>query len=255
MNDNQLSRYSRQILLPEIDIDGQQKLVDASVAIVGLGGLGSPTALYLAAAGIGSLTLCDPDRVDLSNLQRQILHNTGDIGSAKTDSAARTLRRLNPETRLTLVEQRLDEPGLTALAAKVDIVIDASDNFETRFAVNRACVETATPLVSGAAIRWDGQISVFTNRDDSACYQCLYPVAGSEEERCVETGVVAPLVGVIGSMQALEAIKLITNTGTSLSHRLLTLDSQQMVWREFRFSKDPGCPVCANKTRKTPSSR
>ena len=244
MDDNELLRYSRQIMLPEIGIEGQQRLRNARVLIVGLGGLGSPAAMYLAAAGVGTLELVDHDQVDLSNLQRQILHNGERIGQAKTSSAAETLRSLNPEVKLILVDRRLDGKALTDAVAAADLVLDCSDNFDTRFAINLACQGSQTPLVSGAAIRWDGQIAVFDPRSDGPCYRCLYPEDGEEDLRCSENGVVAPLVGIIGAMQALEAIKLLCGTGESLSGRLLVFDALRMQWRELRLRRDPSCPVC-----------
>ncbi|MCU7960274.1 MAG: HesA/MoeB/ThiF family protein [gamma proteobacterium symbiont of Bathyaustriella thionipta] len=246
MQDAQLSRYSRQIMLPELDIQGQQQLNNSHVAIIGMGGLGSPAAMYLAAAGIGQLTLCDFDRVDLSNLQRQILHNSHDIGKHKTVSAQQHLQALNPECRIVQIQQKMHLSKMSELAANADVLLDCTDNFASRFALNQACVEQATPLVSAAAIRWEGQISVFSNEPDSACYQCLYPAEGEENQNCVNNGVIAPLVGIMGSMQALECIKLITATGSTLKGRLLTLNALDMSWREFKFLKDPDCKACSH---------
>ncbi len=245
MDDQALLRYSRQIMLPELGIDGQQRLRDARALVVGLGGLGSPAAMYLAAAGIGTLDLSDDDRVDLSNLQRQILHTTARIGQAKTESAQVGLTALNPETKLVAHPLRLRDQALRAAVRAVDIVLDCSDNFETRFELNRVCREFRIPLVSGAAIRWEAQITVFDGQPGSPCYRCLYPEDGEEELRCSENGVIAPLVGVIGAMQALEAIKLLCAVGEGLGGRLLMLDALYMQWRELRLSPDPTCPVCA----------
>ncbi len=244
MNDEQLLRYGRQILLPELDLHGQQRLLDARVLIVGLGGLGSPAALYLAAAGIGQLLLADPDQVELSNLQRQIAHGNDDIGQDKAASAAAAIARINPacQTR-TLIEQ-IDMDNLPDHLTQVDLVLDCSDNFATRFAVNAACHRAGIPLVSGAAVRWEGQIAVFSGQPGDACYRCLYPEAGEDEQTCSTTGVVAPLVGVIGSLQAMEAIKLLGRCGEALSNRLLIYDGLRGDWRSLRLKPDPHCPVC-----------
>jgi adenylyltransferase/sulfurtransferase len=245
MNDNQLLRYSRQIMLPQIDIDGQQKLLDARVLIVGLGGLGSPAAMYLAAAGVGHLVLNDFDAVDLSNLQRQIAHDTDGIGLPKAESARRTLTRLNPGIEIDTVTSRLEGTELKQAVADTDLVLDCSDNFLTRFSINAACVETATPLVSGAVIRFEGQVATFTpGQDDSPCYHCLYPDQGELAETCVQTGVVAPLPGIVGAMQALEAIKVIVGIGEPLRGRLLLLDALAMEWRCVKLRRNPGCPIC-----------
>ena len=245
-DDQQLLRYSRQIMLPEIDIEGQQTLLDASVLIVGLGGLGSPAAMYLATSGVGHLILADDDQVELSNLQRQIIHTEQSIGQTKVESATETLRSLNPDVRITGLPCRLEGDALREQVALADIVVDASDNFTTRFAINRACVESKTPLVSGAAIRMDGQVSVFDSRNpDSPCYHCLYKETGDENLSCSENGVLAPMVGIIGSIQALEVIKLITGVGQPLTGRLLVLDGRTMGWRELKLPKDPQCAHCA----------
>jgi len=249
MQDAQLNRYSRQIMLPELDIQGQQQLNNSHVAIIGMGGLGSPAAMYLAAAGIGQLTLCDDDRVDLSNLQRQILHNSQDIGEYKTVSAQQHLQALNPQCQIVQIKQKMQLQNMRTVARTADVVLDCSDNFDSRFALNQACVEQATPLVSAAAIRWEGQISVFSNTADSACYQCLYPAEGEENQNCVSNGVIAPLVGIIGSMQALECIKLIAGIGSTLEGRLLTLNALDMSWREFKFLKDPDCKACSHASQ------
>jgi adenylyltransferase/sulfurtransferase len=252
MNDDQLLRYSRQIMLPQLDIDGQERLLSSHALIIGLGGLGSPVAMYLAAAGVGQLTLADFDVVDLSNLQRQIVHSQTDIGLPKVASAAQTLQSLNPEVKINAINQRLGVNKLQALVQTADIVIDASDNFSTRFAINRACALEATPLVSGAAIRLEGQVSVFTHQgNDQACYRCLYSEDQNEEAAtCSENGVLSPVVGIIGSIQATEAIKILAGFGSTLSGRLLILDASTMEFREMRLSQDPDCPVCSGKHRK-----
>ena len=246
MDDNQLLRYSRHILLPQIGIEGQEKLLGAHALIIGAGGLGSPAALYLAASGVGRITICDGDSVDLTNLQRQIAHFTHSLGTNKATSAQRTLAAINPEINVTAIPQRVEGAELSHLVAQSDVVLDASDNFATRHAVNRACVAHGKPLVSGAAIRFDGQVAVFDLRvPSSPCYHCLFPEAGGEEgERCAVMGVFAPLVGIIGSTQAAEALKILSGAGQPLNGRLLLLDGLQMEWRSIRLKKDPACPVC-----------
>jgi molybdopterin/thiamine biosynthesis adenylyltransferase len=245
MNDEQLLRYSRQIMLPDVDLDGQDKLLAAHVLIIGLGGLGSPVAMYLAAAGVGHLTLVDFDAVDLTNLQRQIVHTTARIGMNKAASAAQSLRELNPDVRVDTIEQLLDADALLAQVKVASLVIDCTDNFQTRFAINAACVAAKVPLVSGAAIRLEGQVAVFDARlETSPCYRCLYE-EDSDDLTCAANGVLAPLVGVIGSMQALEAIKLICGFGTGLAGRLLLLDARHSQWRELKLPKDPCCPLCS----------
>ena len=246
MDDTQLLRYSRQIMLPQIDLAGQQRLRAARALVIGMGGLGSPAALYLAAAGIGELAIVDDDKVDLSNLQRQIIHDSDHLGWSKTVSAAQRLQALNPDCRVRAIEGRLDDEALRDAADKADLVLDCSDNFATRFAINAACVGTGTPLVSGAAIRWEGQISVFTGRPGEPCYHCLYAGGQEPEDSCSTNGVVAPLVGIIGATQALEAIKLVTGAGDPLIGRLLILDALDMSWRSIRLRKDPACPVCGD---------
>ena len=247
MNDEQLLRYSRHILLPEIGVEGQERLRAARALVVGAGGLGCPAALYLAASGIGRLTLADPDRVDLTNLQRQILFRTDSIGARKVDAAAAALGALNPEVELVALAARLEGDALERLVAGADVVLDCSDNFATRHAVNRACVRHARPLVSGAALRFDGQIAVFDlRRPDAPCYACLFPEGGETEElRCAVMGVFAPLTGTIGALQALEAVKIVSGAGQPASGRLLMLDARNAEWRSVRVSKDPDCPVCA----------
>jgi adenylyltransferase/sulfurtransferase len=249
MNDEQLLRYSRHILLPEIGVEGQARILAAHALVIGAGGLGSPVALYLASAGIGTLTLADPDTVDLTNLQRQIMHTTESIGRDKVASGRDAVARINPETRVHAVAERLEGARLDALVAAADVVLDCSDNFATRQAVNRACVAHRKPLVSGAAVRFDGQLSVFDmRRDDSPCYACLFPEdAETEEMRCAVMGVFAPLVGIVGATQAAEALKLLAGAGESLAGRLLLLDALAMDWRSIRLKRDPGCAVCGNR--------
>lgn len=246
MDDQQLLRYSRQILLAQVDIDGQQRLLDSRVLIVGLGGLGAPVALYLAAAGVGTLVLADHDQVELTNLQRQIIHHTTDIGRAKVQSAADSVQAVNPGVATVLLERALAGQALVEAIADVDLVVDCCDNFATRQAINTACVALRRPLVSGAAIRLEGQLSVFdSRRDDSPCYQCLY---GSGEETalsCSEAGVIGPLVGIVGSLQALEAIKLLAGFGEPLVGRLLLVDALGSRFREMRVRRDPACSCCS----------
>ena len=248
MQDEELLRYSRQIMLPEMDVAGQQKLIDATVLIVGMGGLGCPAAMYLAAAGVGHLIIADDDIVELTNLQRQIAHNQDTIGQAKVDSAAATLRHLNPNVRISALNERLDSARLQQILPQVTLALDACDNFTTRFALNQACVEAQVPLVSGAAIRLEGQVAVFDTRDTkSPCYQCLYRLGDDEQASCATNGVMAPVVGIIGAIQAMEAIKLITGIGESLSGKLLLLDARSMQWREMRLPRDPKCSVCGSR--------
>lgn len=245
MTDDELLRYSRQIMLPQIDVEGQQKLGHSRVLIIGLGGLGSPVAMYLAAAGVGQLELVDFDHVEVSNLQRQILHNTSNIGQAKTDSAKQHLEKINPLIEITTQNKKLDDKALTSAAKHADVVVDASDNFATRFAVNRACLAAKTPLVSAAAIRMEGQISVFRCDDAKApCYQCLYQDNGDEDSNCTSNGVLAPMVGILGSMQALETLKLLLGIGESLSGKLMLFDGLTMQWRNMNLLKDPSCQAC-----------
>ncbi|MCG6934803.1 MAG: molybdopterin-synthase adenylyltransferase MoeB [Proteobacteria bacterium] len=244
MDDAQLLRYSRQIMLPQFDVAGQQKLLDATVLIIGLGGLGSPAAMYLAAAGVGHLVLVDFDTVELSNLQRQIIHHTDDIGRPKVESARDALRKLNPDVKLTLVDHKLEGMELQQHITAADVVLDGSDNFATRFAVNDACVAAGVPLVSGAAIRMEGQVAVFLNNGDGPCYRCLYREEGELDNRCSENGVLAPLVGIIGAIQATEAIKILAGMGETLHGRLLLLDALHMEWRTLTLKKDPGCSGC-----------
>ncbi|WP_416770537.1 molybdopterin-synthase adenylyltransferase MoeB [Pseudomonas sp. RHF3.3-3] len=248
LNDQELLRYSRQILLRQVDIDGQLRLKHSRVLIVGLGGLGAPVALYLAAAGVGELHLADFDSVDLTNLQRQIIHDTDSVGSSKVDSAVRRLTALNPEVRLVAHRQALDEDSLGVAIAAVDLVLDCCDNFATREAVNAACVAAGKPLVSGAAIRLEGQLSVFDpRRADSPCYHCLYGHGSEAELTCSEAGVVGPLVGLVGSLQALEALKLLAGFGDPLVGRLLLVDALSTKFRELRVKRDPQCSVCGSR--------
>lgn len=245
MDDQLLLRYSRQILLPQFDIDGQNRLLESSVLLIGLGGLGSPVAMYLAAAGVGRLVLVDHDSVELSNLQRQIVHATQDIGRPKVDSARDRLLALNPNTRVEAVERRLDDEGFDALMPGIDVVVDATDNFQTRFAINRACARHGVPLVSGAAIRFEGQVTVFRpGTPDSPCYRCLYSDEAAVAETCSQTGVIAPLLGIVGSVQAMETLKVLTGIGRDLCGRLLLLDALTMEWQAMKFSRNPKCPVC-----------
>ena len=249
MNDEQLLRYSRHILLPEIGIEGQQRLLAGRALVIGAGGLGSPVALYLASAGVGTITLCDNEEVDLTNLQRQIVHRMESVGRKKVDSARDTMASINPGITVAALAERVDSKRLETLAAGHDLVIDGSDNFATRHAVNRACVKLRKPLVSGAAVRFDGQIAVFDLRQpDSACYACLFPESGeSEDVRCAVMGVFAPLTGIVGSIQAAEALKLLAGAGETLSGRLLLLDALAMQVRTITLRKDPACPVCAGR--------
>jgi adenylyltransferase/sulfurtransferase len=245
MNDQQLLRYSRQIMLPQVDIAGQQKLLDAKILIVGAGGLGSPAAMYLAAAGVGQITIYDDDQVDLTNLQRQIAHCTSDIGLDKVISTLNTLENINPEIRVVAKKARLQNELLLNEVRAADVVLDCSDNFSTRFAINHACVDEKTALVSGAAIRFEGQISVFTpGQNDSPCYNCLYQSEGEELQNCARNGVIAPITGIVGSIQALEAMKLIMQIGNNLAGRLLLLDGLSMEWQTLRLKKNPACPTC-----------
>jgi molybdopterin/thiamine biosynthesis adenylyltransferase len=245
MNDEQLLRYSRHIMLPQMDVAGQQALLDATVLVIGLGGLGCPAAMYLASSGIGHLVLADDDTVDLSNLQRQIAHGTDNVGMSKVASAAKSIARLNDTVRVTTLDERLEGDALDAAVKGADVILDCTDNFSTRFAINAAAVKYKVPLVSGAAIRLEGQVSVFDVRDaGNPCYQCLYQDGDDMQLSCSESGVMAPLVGIIGTLQALEAIKLITGIGSTLTGRLLFLDAQTMQFREMKLKKNPACPCC-----------
>ncbi len=249
LDDARLTRYARHILLDELGIEGQERLLAARTLIVGAGGLGSPAALYLAAAGVGRITLVDDDVVELSNLQRQILHAMAGLGRPKAESGRDALLALNPDVRVRALVERLDDSRLRELVQEADVVLDCCDNFATRHAINRACVAARKPLVSGAAIKFSGQISVYDLRDaDAPCYHCLFPEADDVEElRCATTGVLGPLVGMVGSVQAAEAIKVITGMGEPLVGRLLSVDALRMQWHTIRFRRDPDCPACARR--------
>jgi len=245
MNDDELLRYSRHILLHEIGIEGQARIRAASALVVGAGGLGSPASMYLASAGIGRLTLVDGDAVDLTNLQRQILHTADRIGVNKATSGLATLQAVNPQVELTAVTERVGEADLQALVGAADVVLDCTDNFATRHAINRACVAHRRPLVSGAAVRFDGQLAVFDlRRPESSCYSCLFPEGDAQDDLCAVMGVFAPLTGIVGAMQAAEALKLVAQAGTALSDRLLILDALSMDVRAVRFHADADCVVC-----------
>ena len=245
MKDEQLLRYSRQIMLPQLDVAGQQKLIDATVLIVGMGGLGCPAAMYLAAAGVGHLIIADDDVVELTNLQRQVAHSQSMIGEPKVISAQQALLGLNPDLKITALQKRLEGTELSEAVGQADLVVDACDNFTTRFAINCACIEHGKPLVSGAAIRMEGQVAVFDSRNPgSPCYQCLYSQGDDDDASCSENGVMAPLVGIIGAVQAMEAIKLLTGIGESLIGRLLLLDASTLQWREMRLPRDSDCEAC-----------
>jgi len=247
MNDEQLLRYSRQIMLPQCDMVGQQKLLAAHVLIVGAGGLGSPAAMYLAAGGVGQITVYDNDEVDFSNLQRQIAHYTDDVGTDKAISTRNTLKQLNPDVGVIAVKQRLQGKQLDQEVKNADVILDCSDNFATRFAINKACVAFQKTLVSGAAIRFEGQVSVFTpGVNDSPCYNCLYKNEGEEMQNCATNGVIAPITGIVGSIQALEAMKLILEVGETLTGRLLLIDGLTMNIKTMRFKKNPACPTCGS---------
>jgi len=247
MDDSQLLRYSRHILLDEIGIEGQQKLLDARALVIGAGGLGSPAALYLASAGVGHITLVDDDEVDLTNLQRQIAHTTERVGRKKAESAREAMAQINPDVEVLALVERVDDARLAELVQSADVVLDCTDNFKTRHAVNRACVRHRVPLVSGAVIRFDGQVSVFDPRSaENPCYSCLFPQDQAfEDVACSTMGVFAPLVGVVGAMQAAEALKLIMGIGESLAGRLLLLDGLRMEWSSIRIARHDTCPVCA----------
>ncbi len=258
ISDDQLLRYSRHILLDELGIEGQQRLLDAHALVIGAGGLGSPVAMYLATAGVGRITIVDHDTVDITNLQRQIAHTLARVGQPKVASTAQTIAAINPDVQVTALQQRADARLLDSLVAQADVVLDCCDNFETRHAVNAACVAHARPLVSGAAIAFDGQISVYdtreapdtpdTRRGDAPCYACVFPAEATfEEARCATMGVFAPLVGIIGSMQAAEALKLLAGVGSSLAGRLQMLDARSMEWTEIRITRSAQCTVCASR--------
>ena len=248
MDDSQLLRYSRHILLDEIGIEGQERIMASRALVIGVGGLGSPAALYLATAGVGHLTLVDNDTVDLTNLQRQIAHTEARVGQPKVDSARQALLAINPKLNITTCAERIDGVRMGALVADADVVLDCSDNFATRQAINAACVQHGVPLVSGAAIRFDGQLAVYNPKDPkSPCYACVFPPdAAFEETRCATMGVFAPLVGIIGSMQAAEALKLLSGAGKPAIGRLQMLDARDMTWNDIRIPRNPDCMVCAS---------
>ena len=248
-NDQQLLRYSRHILLPQLDVAGQIRLKESSVLIVGLGGLGSAAAIYLATSGIGQLILADEDTVDLSNLQRQILYKTTDTGRTKTEAACDHIKQLNPDVSLKPLTERLTEKTIANIVSSVDLVVDATDNFQSRFTINQACVNEAKPMVYAAAVRFEGQISVFdTRQPDSPCYRCLYDDNHTDErDTCEQSGVIAPMLGILGSMQALETIKLLVPTGKPLVGRLLLLDALNLEWQSLTLPRDPHCPVCRHR--------
>ena len=247
MDDNQLLRYSRHILLPQIDIQGQETFANSCALIIGAGGLGSPVAMYLAASGVGKLIICDHDVVDLTNLQRQIIHSTHAIGTLKTHSAKKTLSSINPDVNVVALNEYVDDTTLQQLVAEADVVIDASDNFSTRHLVNKACITLKKPLVSGAAVRFEGQVTVFDLRDEnSPCYHCLFPMNGDDGDMpCATMGVFSPLVGIIGCTQAAEALKILLGIGETLNGRVQLLDGLTMHWRSIKLRKDPACGVCS----------
>lgn len=248
MDNDLLKRYSRHIMLPQMDYEGQEKLLESRVLILGAGGLGSPVAMYLASSGVGHLVISDFDTVEASNLQRQIMHGEPDIGKLKVQSAKETLSALNSHIQITTIDHRLEDAELQAQVEAADLVLDTTDNFSSRFALNRMCVATRTPLVSGSVIRMEGQVSVFrADLDDSPCYHCLYKEGEELGETCTQNGVLAPAVGIIGSIQALEAIKVLAGFGETLCGRLLLMDAFTMEWRAMKLKKDPGCPVCSKK--------
>ncbi|RUM82397.1 MAG: molybdopterin-synthase adenylyltransferase MoeB [Candidatus Thioglobus sp.] len=247
MNDQDLLRYSRQIILPEVGIEGQQALLDSTMLLIGVGGLGSPSAMYLAAAGVGHLIIADFDKVELSNLQRQVIHHTDDIGEFKVDSAKAKMLSINPGVKITTVKD-LSENNLNAWVEKSDIVLDGTDNFDTRFKINKACVEQKAPLVSAAVIRFEGQLSVFKGYEvDKPCYQCLYSEEGNSDENCTDNGILAPVAGMLGTMQALQAIKVVLNLGEQLVGKLMIIDALDLTFRAVKINKDVSCPVCCSK--------
>jgi len=244
MNDQDLLRYSRQIILPEVGIEGQQALLDSTMLLIGMGGLGSPSAMYLAASGVGHLIIADFDKVELSNLQRQVIHHTDDIGKLKVDSAKAKMLSINPDIKVTTVEVFNDD-NLADLITLADVVLDGTDNFDTRFKVNKVCVEQQTPLVSAAVIRFEGQLSVFKGyKANQPCYQCLYSKEGNSDENCTDNGILAPVAGMLGTMQALQAIKTILNLGDQLLGKLMIVDALDLTFRTININKDESCPVC-----------
>jgi molybdopterin/thiamine biosynthesis adenylyltransferase len=251
VNDDQLLRYSRHILLDDVGIEGQQRLLDSHALVVGAGGLGSPVAMYLAASGVGHITLADHDVVDLTNLQRQIAHTTERVGRAKVHSAALAMHALNPDVRITPLQEKLNVAQLDSLVANANVVLDCCDNFQTRQAINVACVKHRVPLVSGAAIRMDGQLAVYDARDAaSPCYACVFPPdVAPEEAQCATLGVLAPLVGVMGSLQAMEAVKLLSGIGSRLTGQLQLLEGRDLAWTSLRLARNPHCPVCGQSNQ------
>ncbi len=244
MNDQQLLRYSRQIMLPEVGIEGQEVLLGSTMLLIGMGGLGAPTALYLAAAGVGHLIIADFDTVELSNLQRQVIHHTNDIGKLKVDSAKQKMQAINPTIKITSVSD-LDENNLPKWLELCDIVLDGTDNFDTRFKINQACVASKKPLVSAAVIRFEGQLSVFKGYNaNQPCYQCLYSTNGNSDENCTDNGILAPVAGMLGTMQALQALKVALNLGEQLVGKLMIIDALDLTFRAVTISKDPDCPIC-----------
>jgi len=245
MNDQELLRYSKQVMLPQIEIEGQQKIMDSTMLIIGMGGLGSPTALYLAASGVGHIIIADFDQVELSNLQRQIIHGTSDIGDDKVNSAKAKMLEINPNIKVTIANEIVHDDNLASLIKDVDVVLDGTDNFESRFEINKACVEFQKPLVSAAVIRLEGQISVFKGYEkDQPCYQCLYSEEGNENESCVQNGVLAPVAGLVGTIQALQAIKVLLGLGDELCGTLLLVDGLDLSFRKVKIGKDLKCPIC-----------
>ncbi len=244
MNDQDLLRYSRQIILPEVGIEGQQALLDSTMLLIGMGGLGSPSAMYLAASGVGHLIIADFDKVEISNLQRQVIHHTDDIGKLKVDSAKAKMLAINPDIKVTTVEV-LNDDNLADLIALADVVLDGTDNFDTRFKVNQVCVEQKTPLVSAAVIRFEGQLSVFKGYEaNQPCYQCLYSKEGNSDENCTDNGILAPVAGMLGTMQALQAIKTILNLGDQLAGKLMIVDALDLTFRSVKINKDKSCTIC-----------
>jgi len=244
MNDQDLLRYSRQIMLPQIGSEGQESLLNSTMLLIGMGGLGSPSAMYLAASGVGHLIIADFDQVELSNLQRQIVHHTDDIGKDKVDSAKSKMVAINPNIKVTTIKD-LNEDNLNSWISKADVVLDGTDNFDTRFKVNKACVEAKKPLVSAAVIRFEGQLSVFKGYEKhQPCYQCLYSVEGNSDENCVENGILAPVAGVMGSLQALQAIKVVLNLGEQLVGKLMMIDALDLTFRSVKINKDSACKIC-----------
>ncbi len=244
MNDKDLLRYSRQIILPEVGIEGQQSLLDSTLLLIGVGGLGSPSAMYLASAGVGHLILADFDQVELSNLQRQVIHSTDDIGKDKVISAKETLSSINPNIKITTLTN-LSADNIDEWVQKADIVLDGTDNFDTRFKINQSCVSNKTPLVSAATIRFEGQLSVFKGYEkNQPCYQCLYPVVGDNNENCVDNGILAPVAGILGTLQALQAIKVILNLGEQLVGQLMIVDALDLKFRKIKLKKDKRCSIC-----------